>query len=340
MKLHCQPSLRRFGVGWLLLVVVTGCRTMPAEDKPFTHTRTYHAATAVDPEPHVLNVTVHPPTRPLDYSTPRRLHLSILRGTVLQLRDTATQELFGRTLGAHSVGHVMIELKTTDPATGQPLYLVTAVNTADPGEWTDQAVKHKIGYAIFTRGVGGTIDHPDRVANDADEPAEVGIESARLRVLLSPEAAARMVRFYERFMADGTWRRFALVSDPLTGDGASCASLAAALLEVGGLLTPNLRAAWRRTLRVPDPLVGDADAGKKVPLRKLFIGPSVRRWAEACEPHREIAYYDTALMHAWIVRQPVHPSPVESQISRLLAMPVRTIDGREVPVPTESRFRP
>jgi hypothetical protein len=338
MELYRQPILRRLQFGWLLLVSgLAGCRTMPADDKPFTHTRTYHATMAVDPEPHVLNVTVHPPTRPLDYTNPRRLHLSILSGTALQLRDTATQELFGRTLAAHSVGHVMIELKTTDPATGHPRYLITAVNTADPGEWTDQAVKQKIGYSIFTRGVGGTIDPPDRVANDADEPAEVGIESARLRVLLSPEAAARMVWYYEQFVKNGTWRRFALVSDPLSGDGASCASLAATLLTVGGLLTPDMRAEWQRTLLVPAALVGDPEVGKKVALGKLFVGPQVRRWATPCEPHRRITYYDTALMHAWIARHSSGGDAVECQLERLLAMPVVTLDARHIPSPSLSR---
>ena len=40
---------------------VVGCRTIPAEHRPFTEIRTYHAAMAVDTEPHVLKVTVHAP---------------------------------------------------------------------------------------------------------------------------------------------------------------------------------------------------------------------------------------------------------------------------------------
>jgi hypothetical protein len=330
--MRCAAS----GFGFLI-VLLAGCRTMPADDRPLTHTRTYHAATAVDPEPHVLNVTVHPPTRTLDYSSPRRLHLSMFGGTLLQLRDTATQHVFHRTFGAHSVGHVMIELKTTDPATGRPRYLLTTVNTADPGEWTDQAVKEKIGYSIFTRGVRGTIDPPDKVANDTEEPAEVGIASARLRVLLSPEAAERMVRFYEKFVADGTWRRFALVSDPLSGDGASCASLAVAFLEAGGLLTPEVRAAWQRTLLVPEALVGGPEAGRRVKVWRLFVGPTVRRWATPDEPHRVITYFDTALMHAWIVRHAGSGGIVECHLERLLAMPVATVDARGTHTPTGPR---
>lgn len=327
MRLNKLPILR-LCAGCLLLLALAGCRTMSAEDKPFTHTRTYHAATTVDPELHVLNVTVHAPTRPLDFSTPRRLGLSVGGGTLLQLRDSATQKWFGRTLAAHSVGHVMIELKSTDPRTGQLRYLLTAVNGADPSEWSDQIVKRQVGYTIFTRGIGGTIDPPDRVATDTDEPAEVGIRSARLRVLLSPEAADRMFHFYDEFVARGTYGRLALASDPLAGDGASCASLAVALLEVGGVMAPEWRAAWRRTLLVPCDLIGDPEVGKRVPPRRLLVGPAVRRWAEPHEPHRVISYFDTTLMHTWIAERAGRPSAVECQLSRLLAMPVFTVDGR------------
>lgn len=335
MKCDDQPTLRLWAVGVVLLVaVLVGCRTMPAEDRPFTHTRTYHAAMVVDPEPHVLNVTVHAPSRSLDYSSPRRLHLSMLSGMLLQCRDAEMAKLCDRTLGVHSVGHVMIELKSTDPTTGQVRYLLTALNAADPGEWGEQAAKQKVGYAIFTRGVAGKIDTPDRVATDLEEPAEVGRPSARLRVLLSPEAADRMFRFYAEFLARGGDRRLALVSDPLAGDGASCASLAAAFLEVGGLFDPEWQAAWQRTLRVPEALVGDPEAGKKVKLWRLFVGPTVRRWAEPHEPHRDITYFDTTLMHAWIVQHAAHSSAVECQLERLLALPVATVDGRFVPTPT------
>lgn len=312
---------------------------MPAEDRPFTQTRTYHAAMVVDAEPHVLNITVHAPSRPLDYTSPRRLGLSMLCGTMLQLRDSATAKLCGRTLGAHSVGHVLIELKSTDPHTGQVRYLLTALNAANPSEWADQACKQKVGYAIFTRGLAGKMDTYDRVATDMDEPAEVGTPSARLRVLLSPEAADRMFRFYAEFLACGGNRRLALVSDPLADDGASCASLAAAFLEVGGLLTPEWQAAWTRTLQVPETLIGDPEAGKRVSLRQLLVGPTVRRWAEPNEPHRELRYYDTTLMHAWIVKHAAHTSAVECQLERILAVPVATVDGRHIPTPTGPIFR-
>lgn len=263
----------------------------------------------------------------------------MLCGTMLQLRDSATAKLCGRTLGVHSVGHVLIELKSTDPQTGQVRYLLTALNAANPSEWADQALKQKVGYAIFTRGLTGKIDSYDRVATDTDEPAEVGTPSARLRVLLSPETAERMFRFYAEFLARGDDCRLALVSDPLADDGASCASLAAAFLEAGGLLTPEWQAAWTRTLLVPEALVGDPEAGKRVSLRRLLIGPTVRRWAEPNEPHRELSYYDTTLMHAWIVKYAAHTSPVECQLKRLLAFPVATIDGRHIPTPTGSIFR-
>jgi hypothetical protein len=340
MRFHHPTMMRLICAGWLVLATAAvGCRTMPAEDRPYTETRTYHAATSVDPEPHVLNITVHPPTRPLDYASPQRLAFSLVSGSLLQLRDTTTAKLFGRTLGVHSVGHIMIELKSVDPHTGQVGYLLTAQNTANGSEWTDQAIKQQVGFALFTRGVAGRTDDPDHVANDIDEPAEVGTRSARLRVVLSPETADRLFRFYDEFRARGVHTRMSLVSDPLSGDGASCASLAAAFLEVGGLLTPDMRAEWQRTLHAPEALVGDPEAGKKVAPRKLLMGPAARRWAGPCEPHRDITYFDTALMHPWIVRHAAANSEAECRLSRLLAMPITTIDARNVPTPTGPMFR-
>jgi hypothetical protein len=193
-------------------------------------------------------------------------------------------------------------------------------------------LKHQVGLALFTRAVGGKLDPPDRVAGDTDEPAETGAPAARLRVLLSPESADRMFAFHAEFFDRGTWRRMALVSDPLAGDGASCASLTAALLQVGGVFDPAWRTEWQRTLLVPEELYGEPEA-RRVPVRRLLVGPAVRRWAEATEPHRVVRFYDTTKMYEWVVRRAGHSTPVERQLSRLLAVPVFTIDARHRPYP-------
>ena len=321
---------------------------MSAAEKPFESSRTYVAATRIDPEPHVLSITIHAPTRPIRYESPKALAHSMLSATVAQAVNDRYRATTGRTLAYHMVGHAMIELKSAGGAESR--YLLTAVSESGTGQTNDLMLRQQVGYTIALVGTRGEIQSYNHVARDIDESVESDVRAVRLRFLVSPPAASRMFDFFAEFARRGIHERYALTAYPLDQTGAGCTSLMAAFLEVAGLLDPEWAARWRVSLRVPEELFGDPERGIRVPPRKLLFGPRTRRWATESEPHRLVAFYDTTAMFDWANRlatcpvahlpaNAVREGPTEQALARHLGMPVVTIDLRHVPTPTGPMFR-
>lgn len=321
---------------------------MSSAPRPFESSRTFAAAQA-DPEPHVLTVTFHPPTLPIRFGSPNALARSLAFASAGYALHEWFREATGRTLGYHMVGHAMIEVKTVG-SDGQARYLLTASTAAEDGETAELMFRQQVGYSLADIGTRGRLAPLDEVARDIDEAAETNVRAVRVRFLVSPAAAARMLEFAAEFERRRGYERYNLTGYPLTLTGVGCTSLVASYLDVAGLLDPTWLARWRVRLRVPEELFGDPSRGVRVPPRKLLLGPRTRRWATACEPHRDIEFFDTTAMHEWASRLATAPAdqlplgasnrgPVELALAARLGMPVVTIDRRAVPTPTGPIFR-
>lgn len=328
-----------------LVLVAAGCRSVPLEPGPLEASRTYRAATELDPEPHVLTITVLPPTRDWDFTTPRTVRRSSLVALPFEAAERGLQACAGRTFGFHAVGHSLIELKSIDPATGRPRYLLTAVTDEDDTEEKHLIFRDQIGLTFLDQGSRGKIQEPEVIGRILDEPAELGVRAARLRVLLTPATADRLFAYFEEFRRRRIYEHFALTSYPLRGDGAGCIGFAVSFLDAAGLLDPTLEQAWRVTLRVPADLYGDPQRGVRVPPRKLFFGLSHPDWPGDGEPYRVVSFFDTTALYHWIVNADrcaeasAAPSAVEVAQERFLHIPVVTLDARSVPTPTGPIFQ-
>lgn len=316
---------------------------MPAAPRPYESSRTYRAATALDHEPHVFTLTVHAPTWPIRFRSPRSLARSLLVASTGYLLHERYTQATGRTRAFHMIGHAMAEVKSVAPD-GHLRYLLAAVTEAGDGQTAKLMLREHVGYSLAAIGTRGRIEPFDEVARDIDEAAETRVRAVRVRFLISAGAAERMLAFFDEFARRRIHETYSLAGLPLDGTGAGCTSFVVAFLEAAGLLDDDWKDRWTVRLRVPEELFGDPARGDRVPPRRLLFGPRVRRWATAGEPHRLLAFYDTAAMYDWAsglaADRPTGPhSESDRVLSRHLGMPVVTIDLRGRPVPSGPIFR-
>jgi hypothetical protein len=308
-----------------------GCRTMPDAPRPVESTRTYHAAMDLDPNPHVLTITTFRPTVPWLFGSPPAFAATAVGAILTGEFQNVVKTSFDRRLGYHVYGHVVVELKTVDPATHEPVYLVTSVTDADPGEARRLLFQDKIGLSLAVTGTEGKIQSPAEAATIVDEPAEIGVHAARLRFLLSPESAAAMLAHYREFVDAGIYKRYSLTAYPFHRDGAGCSSLAVSFLDVGGVLTPEMMEAWRVSIHAPDHLFGDPEAGHTVPVWRLAAYFLTHfRWPET--DYRPVVFYDTMLMYRYTARLAKQSGREQGDgdrdLAEYLSIPTATLDAR------------
>ena len=313
------------------LGLAAGCRTMPVAPRPQETTRTYHAANYLDDNPHVLTITAFKPTVPSTYRTPQIVAASAFGATFFGGIQNAAKKCFDRHFGYHTFGHVIVELKTIDPATNEPVYLVTSVTDADPEEAGRLVCRDKIGLSLVVRGTEGKIQSPDEVATILDEPSEIGVKASRMRFLLSPESAAAMLTHCRDFVDTGVYKRYTLTAYPLARDGAGCSSLAVSFLDVGGLLTPDMIRAWRVSINAPEHLFGDPQAGRKVPVRRIVAYFLTHcRWPDT--NYQTVRFYDTMRMYSYAAhlaeRSRHEQRDGDRKLAEYLSIPTATFDSR------------
>jgi hypothetical protein len=240
-----------------------------------------------------------------------------------------------RYLSKHSIGHVNIELRC-DATQGHDSRIVYSGMTSD-GESLerDALLKENIGLGVLFRDFPGRLESADEILSQLPERTKGG-DLSLLRIRVSDATCRRLLVFHDEFRDRGLGEHYGLPNRPRAGEGAGCTAYATAFLDVGGLLTDEMRRQWSRTLRVPVDLIGGGEAetpAQSVSITRLLFS-FWRRWAAPGEPHRELFFWDPDAMHRWI------HSAFESDrtdlgrisLDRAIGM---TWDARHLPTPTD-----
>lgn len=235
------------------------------------------------------NVTLYvlPPLRPIDWTSPRTMAWSVLKG-----------EIKARQGGSHQVGHGMIELYCEAQGEDKPVNLLTAITTDDGVDEKPLLLKQKVGLGLFFTPEAGRLETPPEIADTLAEH----LESGRVRFIqfqINHANCMRTARYYKEFVERGYDRHYGYPGRPRYGQGAGCTPYAYSYLEVAGVMTKEMRDAWNRRFYFPISLVGAPVTNNKVSILKLLADfhPS---WIRGDGEYATVDIQDAGWSHAWI----------------------------------------
>jgi len=259
----------------------------------------------------------------IDYDTPRALMADFVKGTLDFTEKSETK---------HAIGHVFVRIKSggDEVLTGQ---------TTDGNE-EEKVVVKKLEYGLGYLGTAfrGDLDGPAKLQRELDDRFEMG-EMSYIRFLVSPATSARLMRFYREYRDRGVCRWWGEANRPRYGEGGACASLAAAFLEVGGLLENEYRDRWTVELKVPADLFGGPLLGRRVPMSEVLLENLITsRWARDGEPFVPCILWEPTRIHRWIEQN--WKDETERSWGRFMPETHRNahglvIDCRALPTPNE-----
>jgi hypothetical protein len=146
---------------------------------------------------------------------------------------------------------------------------------------------------------------------------------------------------YNRFVAQGVYRRFGASGHPRELEGAGCTSFSLSFLDVVGVRLPMAR--FERQLRVPINLFR-SEMNKPLSAWELLATRYPGRWAYEGEPQVLLKILDPSQVYDWIGRvwygQEDPGIHLIIERKRLGASIGLLVDARSIPTPVEPLFFP
>jgi hypothetical protein len=226
--------------------------------------------------------------KPLDWSSPRRLLVSTLKNRF---------HWVGGHFYPHPISHVNIVLRTS---TGQVYPRGMALASSPLGYLYRFLFKRSSLDTLVVNLPGRFIDEKWIWSPLPQYKSQGYVQS--LKILLTPEQCSR-IEYYLLLYEKSNMNRIygALASDPLKGQGAGCSAFAVSLLELLGLITPDIENSWSRQLRIPEDMVTSKKRVARFGFFRMLFGADVA-WAEDSEPHYSLRFWDPEKMFNWCQR--------------------------------------
>lgn len=277
---------------------------------------------------HRLTVFLIPSRVKYDWSSPKTLYKSLKKNYI---RNILKKE-------SYLLGHAFIELST--PLAGDDI--LTGMRADSPDEQKKYLFNDYYGLSILGADLDGRLEKSDDLDRKIHRYSRKG-RLAFLTVLLSEEAAGRMVDFFrgfkENIASNGeAGARYGGAYYPrYYGEGAGCSAFAVAFLDAGGLLVEEYDG-WKVEIDIPTDLMGGPyNEGNQVTLKDVR---KMKHWADPEQQSRQeyepFEIYDPTLMYEWVQQLWENPQ----QATDMQIEPVKidkakgvVIDGRNMPVP-------
>lgn len=242
--------------------------------------------------PHRLTIFVIPPKVKYDWTSPRSLQKSYFKN---YRRDFFKKEKY-------LLGHAFIELST--PLAENVIF--TGMRSSSQKQKKQLLFKEGYGLAILGTDLQGHLENYDHLMKVLDKYSHKG-KLAFFTMLISEDAAERMLEFFERFQSiedSVTAPRFhygGAYYPRYHGEGAGCAAFAISFLDLGGLLR-EIYNDWMIEVNIPIDLMGGPyNVGNEVGLRDIC---KKDHWADADKENRDsyepYEIYEPTLMYEWV----------------------------------------
>ncbi|MGE4131798.1 MAG: hypothetical protein AB7F86_09165 [Bdellovibrionales bacterium] len=223
------------------------------------------------------------PSRPvrIDWQDPRSLLQSML-GAILRNKT-------------HAIGHVSVDVQCENG-----YHRLTGAVTEDKGESEKLLLEDKIAFSILERGWPGRLEEPDEIHEAIRKAREKvdGFSTAEFEI--NGPACLRVQQFLEEYDHSDHPKYYGFAARPRRHEGAGCSAFAAAVLEVAGILTPEMNQAWLRSVQIPFSLMPPRSQSPQMSIIEVLDHPDSEFWARDDVLNMNLVFYDPDLMHDWV----------------------------------------
>jgi hypothetical protein len=239
----------------------------------------------------------------------------------------------------HDIGHLNFHL-TCDPSAELP-------NGADIETGQTNSDDSQLNDAVLTEGYGlGAMitDYSGKWENQADIEADLPVRYQRGSIAyidfkITGSSCARAVQYLTEYQALGLDKIYAgLERQAREGHGSGCSSFATSVLEIAGVMSPEMQAAWTDSVNIPDGLIGGPITGNNVSILAVLFEPLGWSWSSTADGAFPINFWDPYRVYKWIKRANRKPLSITGMTytpsNRGNAKGIE-VDATQVPTPTD-----
>ena len=240
----------------------------------------------------------------------------------------------------HEIGHVYEELNCG------ARHFFTDVTSVSNSEEQKDILKLQYGLGIVLTTFQGTMDSSQDIEADLNSMHETG-RSSFMKFLVSSESCARMLNYYDEYIARGYDHTYSgLNARPRDGQGSGCSAFAMSFLQLAGLQIPYFEQQWMRSIIMPRRFIGGPLTGNKVSILKILLAFSAEWDNDLSDGGTLVNAWDPELMNSWVrnASHLLHREGVLSDLpwattpSVIANSPGLMVDASHVPTPTDPIF--
>jgi len=253
-----------------------------------------------------VEILVNPPFVPQDWSSPRRLAVTMAKAAVA----IGVADQLHPKIKHSSLGHGMIHFSCANPS-GSTVDEWSGYSGNFKAEGNDLVVKQKTGLAVLFHKFSAHFQESDVVEKYMEMTRKAKKRPRFIRFNVTARQCAAMTCHLNRFkssFADPEREKnmkYGFTVDPNTYEGGGCTSYATSFIERAGLYHPIFDR-WKRHLTVSEAFIGetieekgDTDDRRIVRIGKIF-GKLGKSWTVDGYANREMDILDPQLMEKFM----------------------------------------
>ncbi len=242
---------------------------------------------------------------PLDWSSPRRLLITSLKNRFHRV---------GGRFYPHPISHVNIILRTS---TGQ-IYPRGMALAPSPLAYLYRFLIKRSSLDTLLVNMPGRFIEENWILNPLSLYRSKSYVQS-LKILLTLEQCSRLEYYLVLYQKSNLHKIYGgLASDPLKGQGAGCSAFAISLLELLGLVSPEIEDSWSRQLRIPMDMVTSQNRVARLGFMNMLLGADAA-WAKDSEMHYRLQFWDPERMYNWcqlILREKQNPKNISVDLEK------------------------
>jgi len=250
------------------------------------------------------------------------------------LDSTLEDFLFSEFAGSgHEIGHVYEDVECESTGT----HATTGMTGATGSDVEDVLFKQELGLGMLFHTFSGSLDTESFTRSDLAGYFKSGLTDY-ITWKISPTTCARLMEYFDEYVARGYENFYGLSNRPRYGEGAGCSAFGESFLEIAGLDFPDYKNSWQYSIRAPSQLVGGPlTNGQKVSVLDILFKSVSKHWAAPNAAGFDLDFWSPDSMYQWVQKVwkgKTHTQQVYTKVKNGKALGL-VMDATDVPTPTD-----